>query len=264
MPSLTGMGGVFDTVSDTYDKFRPAYVPELYRMLLDYIPIGEGCRVVEIGTGSGQATTPLLETGCFLTAVEQGERFSALLREKFGAYEGFSLITAKFEDCTFENNSYDLVFSATAFHWIPEEIGYPKVYAMLKPGGVFARFANHPFRDKGRSELAAEIDGLYREYYYPFYHTKPTEQAEFSQAQARELALLGEKYGFRDSAFALFHRRRCFSAEEYVQLLGTYSDHLAIDEPIRGVFFAKIADAIRRHGGTIEIYDTIDLELVRK
>lgn len=30
---------------------------------------------------------------------------------------------------------------ASAFHWVPEEIGYSKVYAMLKPGGAFARFA---------------------------------------------------------------------------------------------------------------------------
>ena len=50
-------------------------------------------------------------------------------------------------DAALEEGAYDLVYSASAFHWIPEEIGYPKVYGMLKPGGAFARFANHPNRD---------------------------------------------------------------------------------------------------------------------
>lgn len=34
------------------------------------------------------------------------------------------------------SNAYDLIYSASAFHWIPEEIGYTKVYKALKPGGV--------------------------------------------------------------------------------------------------------------------------------
>ena len=39
-------------------------------------------------------------------------------------------------------------------------IGYSKVYDMLKSGGVFARFANHPYRDKGNIVLSEEIEKL--------------------------------------------------------------------------------------------------------
>ena len=49
-----------------------------------------------------------------------------------------------------------------------------------------------------------------------------------------------------------------------MQLLGTYSDHIAIEESERKIFFAKIEAAIERHGGTITINDTLDLELARK
>lgn len=47
-------------------------------------------------------------------------------------------------------------------------------------------------------------------------------------------------------------------------MLGTYSDHIAIEEKIRTEFFSKIEEAINRHGGTFTIYDTIDLQLARK
>lgn len=42
--------------------------------------------------------------------------------------------------------SLNIRYSATAFHWIPEEIGYPKVIQMLKPHGTLALFWNKPFR----------------------------------------------------------------------------------------------------------------------
>lgn len=51
------------------------------------------------------------------------------------------------------DNSFDLVYAVTAFHWIPEEYGYRCVYNLLKSGGVFARFTYHAGTDKGRRGL---------------------------------------------------------------------------------------------------------------
>ena len=76
--------------------------------------------------------------------------------------------------------------------------------------------------------------------------------------------MIAEKYGFADIRYALFYRERVFTAKEYIALLGTYSDHIAIDEEVRRKFFSKIEEAINKHGGTITIYDTIDLQLSRK
>ena len=64
--------------------------------------------------------------------------------------------------------------------------------------------------------------------------------------------------------YALFHRMRLFSAQEYVTLLGTYSDHIAMEESIRKEFFGEIEKTINQYGGTFTVYDTIDLQLVRK
>lgn len=264
MPSLDGLGWTFDTVASTYEKMRPGYVKELYQMLFDYICIDRHSRVVEVGSGAGQATAPILQTGCHLTAVEYGEHFSGLLKEKFREYPHFSVITGKFEETAFEENAYDLVFSASAFHWIPEKIGYEKVFSMLKPGGAFARFANHPYRDKGNPALSRAIDAAYDEFYYPYYQKKHEPLMEYTEEQARNRALIAEKYGFADCRYALFHRERTFTAQEYVQLLGTYSDHIAIEEKIRERFFQAIEEAIHRYGGTITLYDTLDLQMARK
>lgn len=121
MPALKGLEWTFDTAASTYEKLRPGYVKELYQTLLDYIPINENSNVVEVGSGGGQATAPILSTGCQLTAVEYGEQFSELLKIKFNEYQKFSVVTGKFEDTVFEDKAFDLVFSASAFHWDTRE-----------------------------------------------------------------------------------------------------------------------------------------------
>ena len=76
--------------------------------------------------------------------------------------------------------------------------------------------------------------------------------------------IVAARYGFVDIQYKLYHRVRTFTAAEYVQLVGTYSDHVALEEEKRKRFFAEIRQVIERLGGEISIYDTLDLQLARK
>ena len=194
MPAIQGLEWTFDTVASAYEKFRPGYTDELYKMIFDYIALNDSCNAIEVGIGGGQATLPFLKTGCKLTAVEYGEEFSELCKEKFKDYHNFSIITGKFEDAEFSDDTYDLVYSASAFHWIPEDIGYAKVYSLLKSGGVFARFANHPYRDKGNLPLSEEMDRIYAVYYDKYHNKKQKALTEYSEEEALQRAKIAEKY----------------------------------------------------------------------
>ena len=164
MPVIPGLGWTFDTVASVYEKLRPGYVDALYEDIFAYCPLDASSHAVEVGIGGGQATEPILKTGCTVTAVEPGVNFCALCREKFRAYPGFGVMNGKFEETSFPPESCDLVYSASAFHWVPEEIGYRKVLDMLKQGGAFARFANHPFKDKGRPGMHEALQEVYAVY----------------------------------------------------------------------------------------------------
>ncbi len=264
MPLNQGKEWTFNTVADTYEKIRPGYPDELYRAVVAYAPLDASGHAVEVGIGGGQATLPVLKTGCALTAVEYGEQLARLCREKFSDYPGFSVITGKFEDAGLPENSFDLVYSASAFHWVPEEIGYPKVFRILKSGGAFVRFANHPYQAKDHPALFEEIQNAYAEYYYPYYNKKPGKLGEYTEEQAAARAAVADRYGFTDIQYALFHRVRTLSAAEYRMLISTYSDHITIEESIRERFFDAIEATINRHGGSISIFDTLDLQMARK
>ncbi|MBE5784031.1 MAG: class I SAM-dependent methyltransferase [Clostridiales bacterium] len=258
MPIIPGLEGTFNTVCTKYDRWRPTYVKAVYDDIFKACPLNKASRALEVGIGTGQATSPILETGCQLTAVELGDQMAAFVREKFKEYPHFSVVHCPFQDYECQDNSFHLIYSASAFHWIPEEIGYQKVYHALKPGGVFARFANHPFKDKGREILHTEMQKVYARYGFP-----GPESQEYSEENARKRALIAEKYGFTDISYHLYRRTRTFTAAEYVQLLGTYSDHIALGEKLLP-FAAEIQSVIEAHGGVITLYDTIDLQLARK
>lgn len=61
--NVNGLEWTFDTAADAYEKFRPGYVDELYKIIFDYITLNESSNAVEVGIGSGQATLPILKKG---------------------------------------------------------------------------------------------------------------------------------------------------------------------------------------------------------
>ncbi len=264
MPAKQNDSWTFDAAAAAYEKMRPGYDAALYRAILDYCPLDEASRVVEVGIGAGQATLPFLRTGCCLTAVEPGENLARRCCEKFAEYPAFRVVNAAFEDAALESGAFDLIYAASAFHWVPEEIGYRKAHDLLRPGGAFARFANRPYPCKDQPELMQAVQAAYARYYYPFHRKEPQTPREFGADDARRIARIAEGYGFEDVRCELFFRTRTFTAQEYVALLGTYSDHLVIEEHTRRAFFDEIGDAIERHGGELRVLDVQDLELARK
>lgn len=254
-----GLEGTFNTAVELYDRMRPTYPAELYRDIFTYRPVDSHSRALEIGIGTGQATAPVLDTGCSVDAVELGDELAAFCREKFADRPNFTVLNLDFHDFKAEPNTYDLIFSATAFHWIPEEFGYKRVFELLKPGGAFARFANRPYTDKGRPGLQDAV----QQHYTRFMHSEKA-PVEFSEEQAAAIASIPAKYGFTDITYKLYHRTRDFTSDEYLGLLGTYSDHIALEESVRREFWQCIKREIDRFGGVMTIYDTVDLELAKK
>lgn len=257
---VSGNETAFNEVVEAYDKMRPAYVKALYQDLFAYRTITEQSKVLEIGIGTGKATRPILETGCELTAVELSDKMAKCSAQKFAHFPKFSVKNVAFQDFEAPDASYDLIYAATAFHWLPEKMGYSKVFRLLRPGGVFARFANHPYpKDEAHEVLYEEIQKLYAEY---LSRNMPPE--EYTEQDAKAVAGIGKAYGFVDIQYHLYQRVRTFTGPEYTSLLGTYSDHIVLPQNWREVFYRQIEAVVEQYGGVVTVHDTIDLQLYRK
>lgn len=246
----------FNTDEYNYDKSRPDYPKELFYDILDYINLSENSNVLEIGIGTGQATLPFLNKGCNVTAVELGDKLSRYCAQKFSNFDNFSIINSDFIEVDLHEKSFDLIYSATAFHWIPKDSGYAKIKSLLKSDGAVALFWNHPFVSNVSDETNLASMAVYEKY-------RPNDKTpvEFDLSKCQEQINELKQYGFTNIKSKVYKRIRRLTSEEYISLIKTYSDHNALPEKVRKAFENDMRQAIDSVSRVINIYDTIDLYL---
>jgi ubiquinone/menaquinone biosynthesis C-methylase UbiE len=131
---------LFDGVADLYDECRRAYPHEIVNFMVATAGLQAGSAVLEVGCGTGQLTEQLACFGFDLTAIDIGPSMIDAVRRRLGG-RGVSFQVAAFEDFDAPEASFDLIVSATAFHWIDPEVKFAKPVRLLRPGGWLALLA---------------------------------------------------------------------------------------------------------------------------
>jgi SAM-dependent methyltransferase len=122
---------------------RPGYPERLFDDLALLSGTGPGTRALEIGCGTGQATLPLARRGYLLLGVELGANLAAVARTKLADYPNARVLACSFEAWPVEQEAFDLVVSATAFHWVDPRVRHRRKSAQaLRPDGSLALIWN--------------------------------------------------------------------------------------------------------------------------
>ena len=245
---------VFDTIPEQFDKYRPRYCTELFDDLIAYAGIAPGKSVLEIGPGTGQATEPILNTGCDYHAIEIGDNFCHVLQDKYGKRENYHLIHDDFITHDFGAQTFDMIYSAATIQWIPEDIAFSKTFALLRPGGVLAMMMTRGDYRTPNETLYQEIQKVYAANYKP---ETPYTHRKFGYTNA-------PAYGYEPVETRLFYGRRVMTAEEYVAFSGTHCDHIVIPEPYKTRLFEGMRAAVLQAGDRIVFDDTFVLHLAKK
>lgn len=128
---------LFDGVAQLYQATRSGYPSELVEFLVATAGVGPGSAVLEVGCGTGQLTRDLARYGFDLTAIDIGPAMVAAARRQIGD-SAISFQVSSFEDFASADAAFDLIVSATAFHWIDPEVKFSKPARLLRPGGWLA------------------------------------------------------------------------------------------------------------------------------
>ncbi len=238
----------FGADADRYDRVRPAYPARLFDDLAELACIGSGCRVLEIGPGTGQATIPIAERGCQLTAVELSADLVAVAQRKLSAFSNVRIAVAAFEDWPLPVEPFDAVVSATAFHWIDPALRVTKAADALRPGGVLATIDTHHVAG-GSAHLFVEVQDCYERW-------DPATPAGLRLSPADDIPSSGEELDrsdrFATSVFRRYEWEVIYSTAKYCDLLRTYSGHIAMEPAAREGLLDCIGDLIdSRYGGRI-------------
>ena len=235
----------FDDIAEIYDRVRPGYPAEIIAELAALTGIRAGTRVLEIGCGTGQLTVPLLDLGAEVTAVELGPRLARIAERNARAAH---IVVADFDTWTGPRKAFDLVVSATAFHWLDPDTRLARIAALLRPGGALATIATYHVLG-GTEAFFADAQRTV----YPRWDPR-TDPAE---PRPRPDDIRNDRDLERGGVFGpITFRRRTWDAEyptaEYLDLLRTYSTTLDLPPRTRHGFLHDIGALIdTRYGGRI-------------
>jgi SAM-dependent methyltransferase len=229
----------FDRAAELYARIRPSYPAQLFT---DLAELARGRRALEIGPGTGQATIPLVRHGFAVTGIELGASLAAVARRATAGLD-VEIVTGSFEDWPLPDEPFDVVLSATSWHWIDPALRVNKAMAALREGGVLAVISTHHV-EGGTTTFFHEAQRCY-ERYDP--DTPPDLRLQPSNAIPVDAQEFGENVIVRR-----YHQDITYSTSEYLDLLSTYSNHIALPDDARAGLFDCLSHLIdTRYGGVI-------------
>lgn len=248
MNARTSLRTIFDQAALDYDEVRPGYPAELIEDVISISAIPKDGRILEIGCGTGQATVPFARRGYSMTCLDIGKELAALAAQKCRQYPKVHIQPISFEDWKPEENAFDLVMSATAFHWIPPEVGYPKAAKVLKDSGYIAIFSNeHP---TPYTDFFHAVQEVYQRV-VPEWNDPRTRPSTDERIRSTAAYINGTGL-FEPVLVRRYPWTKDYTTEEYLKLLNTYSGHRSLEESKRLRLFREIGELIENeYGGTI-------------
>jgi len=132
-------------IAEIYDEVRPSYPEELIQDVISKTNLKLKDMLLDIGAGTGKATIQFAEEGFSVHAIELGEDMAEILKEKCVNYPNVSVNVVSFEDwnCP-QNQQFDIIYSAQAFHWLDINVKYKKCHELLKDNGYLVLFWYSP------------------------------------------------------------------------------------------------------------------------
>jgi len=225
----------FDRAAERYDRARPEYPEALFDDLVALAGLRPGDHLVEVGCATGKATRPLARRGFRITCVELGAELAAVARQNLAGYD-VEVVPGQFEAWA-PAEPASLVYAATSWHWIDPAVRYQRAWQALRPGGHLAFWnASHVFPEGG-DPFFYEIDDIYSE----IGEADPPGTPKLRPGELPEDRAGIEASGlFEVTAVRQYDWDQVYTADEYIELLSTFSGHIAMAEWKRQRLFGEV------------------------
>ena len=128
------LGKNFGQIVDAYERFRPDYPAEIFRRVVNAVPLPRR-RLVDLGIGTGKLARGFLNDFEEIIGVEP----DAVMAEKLSQLEPrIRVRIGTAEDVVFEPSTIDVITVGHALHWMTPAIVLSRVTTWLRSGGIFA------------------------------------------------------------------------------------------------------------------------------
>ncbi len=244
----------FGRAAKQYDRARPSYPAAAVDAVLEFAQLRPPATILEVGAGTGKATTALAARGFRVTALEPSSEMAAVARANCAGYPGVEMLEIEFERWH-PREGFAAVVCASAWHWL-SETRYDLAAAAVLPGGTLAALWTFP--DWTRCPARSELSDAYRA-------AAPNLRPEFPMhPDSRPDRLAGDwraeiesSAAFGNPARKTYRWRQLYTSSQYALLLQTHQDHILLARRQRERLLAAVTDTIDAAGGVMTMsYET--------
>ncbi len=237
-----GRAESFGSVAANYDRYRPTYPPDL---IDDLVALGPRT-VLDVGCGTGKAARLFAGRGLDVLGVEIDPKMAEVARS-----HGITVEIGSFEDWDAAGRTFDLLISGQAWHWVDPARGVPKAAEVVRPGGAVALFWN---QDRPGGALRDRLDSIYREHAPELV---PPPGTDHMQVRRDRLKPFEKSAAFAAIESRTYEWERTFTADEWVGMHLTFSDHVLLAPGRRSALADASRAAIDALGGVVIVrYET--------
>ncbi len=239
-------GGVYDRQASSYASTRPDYPQAVFAAIARYARLSAGARILEVGSGAGQATVAMTAQGWVVDAVEPGEHLVEQARHRCGDLPA-RFHVGRFEDAVFEHGSFDVVAAGTSWHWIDPEVAYDRAWELLCPRGTIALFWNAHVPDTDLPAWAP-VRATYLEVAPELADLAPLTPDRHDYNPMGELESSGRFLDVEEHRFGFAVE---YNAHAFLALIGTYASHEGLAPEVRRRLHERLRNAIDAQPGGV-------------
>jgi SAM-dependent methyltransferase len=235
----------YSEVADAYNKVRPRYPQELICRTVELAQLPSDAIVLEVGCGPGIATIAFAQLGFSMVCLEPSQEACFLARQNCASYPDVEIKNTTLEEWELETERFHAVLAATAWHWVPPEIGYPKAADALREKGSLILLWN--MTPQPPYEVYQALNEVYQ--------TQAPSLGRYEDRETQEKILREIGQNVIDSGWfkkLVSEQLACevtYSIDDYLTLLNTFSPYIMLDPQKRDVLFEGLRQVLERSCG---------------
>ncbi len=232
----------YSEVAEAYNQVRPRYPQELICRAVEVAQLPSDAIVLEVGCGPGIATIAFAQLGFSMVCLEPSQEACCLARQNCAQCPNVEITNTTFEEWKLETERFHAVLAATAWHWVPPEIGYPKAAAALQENSSLILLWN----------MTPQLPYDVYQALHEVYQTQAPSLARYEDRETQEKILRGIGQNVIDSGYfknLVSEQLACevtYSIDDYLTLLNTFSPYMMLYPQKREALFEGLREVLER------------------
>jgi SAM-dependent methyltransferase len=249
----------FQSDAELYARYRPSYPAQIIQEIKGYVAdISKETQVLELGCGTGQLTQLLLAEPWQVIATDPSEDMLQEAKKALpqGDFQYASLESFK------KSDTFDIVVTATAYHWFDKHTRIKNLNQLLKPNGKLVVMVNGYNKEQDTQPIRKALDTAFSDMRKRF--SMPNDNGIFMAEYDSIWEELKMSPLFCNPIRKEFGFSVKYNTEDFIGMQSTHSATKILPDEAKEFLFQEMRTVFDTFGGEITVPYNVSLFMLTK